>query len=352
MPLARTSDSRFHDLLQLPDEPRIYPADAVDFLDRQAEPKGLRAAQEPVGRRRAEGGADRVLVVALAEPGDLDLVEAVPPDLERAQRLLQRFLERAADGHRFADAFHLRGQRRVGLREFLEGEARNLGDDVINGRLEARRGFARDVVLEFVEQVADGELGGDLRDGKAGGLGRQRGLRRDARVHLDDDHAAVVRVDAELDVRAAGLDAHGADHGEALVAHDLKFLVGQRLDGRDGDGVAGVDAHGIEVLDGADDDAVVGLVAHDFHLVFLPAEQRFLDEDFVHGRKLDAALGDFLKLLAVVGDAAAGAAERERGPDDEREAADLARRPSRASSRLCASPEMRHVEADAAASGP
>jgi hypothetical protein len=47
----------------------------------------------------------------------------------------------------------------TGLREFLEGEARNLGDDVINARLEARGGFARDVVLEFVEQVADGEVG-------------------------------------------------------------------------------------------------------------------------------------------------------------------------------------------------
>jgi len=61
------------------------------------------------------------------------------------------FLERAPDGHGFADAFHLRGERGVGLREFLEGKARNLGDDVINARLEARGGFARDVVLEFVE---------------------------------------------------------------------------------------------------------------------------------------------------------------------------------------------------------
>ena len=41
-------------------------------------------------------------------------------------------------------------------------EARNLGDDVINARLEARGGFACDVVLEFVEQVADGEFGGDF----------------------------------------------------------------------------------------------------------------------------------------------------------------------------------------------
>jgi hypothetical protein len=37
---------------------------------------------------------------------------------------LQAFLERAANGHRFADAFHLRGERGVGLREFLEGKAR------------------------------------------------------------------------------------------------------------------------------------------------------------------------------------------------------------------------------------
>ncbi len=42
----------------------------------------------------------------------------------------------------------------VAVRQHLEGKARDLGDDVINARLEARGGFARDVVLEFVEQVA------------------------------------------------------------------------------------------------------------------------------------------------------------------------------------------------------
>jgi len=35
--------------------------------------------------------------------------------------------------------------------------------------------------------------------------------------------------------------------------------------GANGNGIAGVDAHGVEVFDGADDDAVVGLVAHDLH---------------------------------------------------------------------------------------
>src|SRR2546426_266051 len=66
-------------------------------------------------------------------------------------------------------------------------------------------------------------------------------------------------------------------------------------------------------------------LSHDFHLEFLPAEQGFLDENFRHGRKLEAALGDFLELLAVVSDAAARATEREAGPNDERVTANLFR---------------------------
>ena len=49
----------------------------------------------------------------------------------------------------------------VAVRKHLEGKARILGDEVINARLEARGGGrAGDVVLEFVEQAADGGFGG------------------------------------------------------------------------------------------------------------------------------------------------------------------------------------------------
>jgi len=80
-----------------------------------------------------------------------------------------------------------------------------------------------------------------------------------------------------------------------------------------------VHAHRVEVLDRADD-AVVLTVAHHLHLVFFPAEQRFLDQEFVGGRGLQAAFADGDELVAVVGDAAARAAHGERGPDDRREA--------------------------------
>ena len=80
---------RFDDRLQLAQEPRVDVADGGDLLDRQAEPERLGAAQQPVRRRPAERGADGVLVVALAEAGDRDLVEAGQAGLQAAERLLQ-----------------------------------------------------------------------------------------------------------------------------------------------------------------------------------------------------------------------------------------------------------------------
>ena len=78
-----------------------------------------------------------------------------------------------------------------------------------------------------------------------------------------------------------------------------------------GDRIAGMHAHRIEVLDRADDDAVVALVAHHLHLEFFPAQHRFLDQHLAGRRGVDAALDDLDELGLVVGDAAAGAAERE-----------------------------------------
>ena len=69
--------------------------------------------------------------------------------------------------------------------------------------------------------------------------------------------------------------------------------------GRHRDGIAGVHAHGVEVLDGADDDAVVRQVAHHLQLEFLPAQRALFDQHFVHRRKRQAALQDLDQLLLV-----------------------------------------------------
>ena len=64
----------------------------------------------------------------------------------------------------------------------------------------------------------------------------------------------------------------------ARVAKLLVGLVGEGHLRRDGDRVAGVDAHRVEVLDRADDHDVVGAVADDLELELVPAAQGLLDE--------------------------------------------------------------------------
>ena len=204
--------------------------------------------------------------------------------------LPERLLEGAADPHRLADRLHLRAERRVGAGELLEREAGELDDDVVERRLEARRRRLRQVVRDLVERVADGELGGDLRDRVAGRLRGERGRARDARVHLDHADLAGLAVARELDVRAARLDADRADHRDRCVAELLVGLVGQRQLRRDGDRVAGVDAHRVEVLDRADDDDVVVPVADHLELELVPALDRLLDQHLADRALAQAAL--------------------------------------------------------------
>ena len=78
------------------------------------------------------------------------------PRLQRTHGLLQRFLERASDGHGLADRLHLGGQRGIGLWEFLEGEARHFDHTVVDGGLERRWGDAGNIIGDFVQQVAHG----------------------------------------------------------------------------------------------------------------------------------------------------------------------------------------------------
>ncbi len=245
--------------------------------------------------------------------------QAALPELERPHPLHERFLEGAADRHRLAHRFHLRGERPIGLRKLLEVPARNLDHDVVDRRLEGGWRDARDVVGDLVEVIAERQLRGDLRDWKPGGLRRERRRARDARVHFDHDHPPVGRIDGELDVRPAGFDADLADDPPRRVAHALVFLVAQRQDRRHGDAVARVDAHRIDVLDRADHDEIVGDVAHHLELELFPADHRFLDQHFVDRAELEAALGEVAELFDVVGDAATDAAQRERRPDHDRE---------------------------------
>ena len=219
-------------LFDLAEEPAVDLGEREDLFHIPAFGKGLAEEEDALGVGDGEFGGEG-FVVDFFVGAIADEAEAF--DFEAAEGFLEGFFEGAADGHGLADGFHLRGERFVGTGEFLEGETRDLGDDVVDGGLERGGRVARDVVFQLIERVTDRELRSDLRDGEAGGLGRERGAAADARIHLDDDHAARVGMHGELDVRSTRLHADLADAGEGEVAHDLVFAIGERLDRRDGD---------------------------------------------------------------------------------------------------------------------
>ncbi len=115
---------------------------------------------------RSGRGADRAARKAsgVPSPGGVDLVQPGQPGLHAAQAFLQRLGEAAADRHRLAHRLHRGGEQGRGAGEFLEGEARDLDNHVVDGRLERRRRRRGDVVVQLVQRVADGQLGGDLGD--------------------------------------------------------------------------------------------------------------------------------------------------------------------------------------------
>ena len=309
----------FENLVQLRQEPAVNLRDLENAVHGVA---GLERVADEVNALSvgpAELGVNNLFLDGLVVAVFPTATKAARTGLERAQALLHGFLEGAADRHRLADGLHRGGQRRVGIGEFLERKARDLRHDVVNRGLKARRREARDVVAKLVERVADGELGGDFRDGESGRLRRERRGAGDARVHLDHDLAAGVGIDGELDVRAAGLDADLANDGERRIAHRLKFLVGEGHRRGHRDGVTGVHSHRIKILDRADDHTLILVVAHDLHLVFLPAEETFFDEHFMDGREVETVGADVFEFLLVVSDATARATERKRGANNQRE---------------------------------
>ena len=103
--------------------------------------------------------------------GTEDRVKAGSADLEAAQGFVHGLLESTADGHHLAHRFHLGGQCSVRLLEFLKGKAGNLGYHVVDARLKGGRCCTTgNFVLQFIQGIANSQLGRHFGDREAGGF--------------------------------------------------------------------------------------------------------------------------------------------------------------------------------------
>ena len=121
----------------LVEEPRVdpWPRDrSIEIAATQRSPTWKIRSGVAIARRRAaprrrgrRTGFGRVAV------------EPEPALLERPQRLLQALGERPPDRHHLADRLHLRAEHAGRAGQLLERPPRDLGDDVVDHRLEAGR---------------------------------------------------------------------------------------------------------------------------------------------------------------------------------------------------------------------
>ena len=176
----RRHTAQLLDLHELPQEPWVDLRQVVERLRAPSAPQSPEERPHPPIVGHDQPFSERRLVLTVVggviRPGR----EEAPglPDLERPYRLQERFLERAADGHRLPNRFHLRRQCPIRLRELLEIPARELDDDIVDRGLEGGGRQPRDVVGNFVEVIAERQLGGDLGNRESGRLRGERGRPR------------------------------------------------------------------------------------------------------------------------------------------------------------------------------
>ena len=300
-------------MLHLVQEPPVDLGDLVNGLVVDAALEGLVHAEHALGVLNMHVGHD--LVIGQLLKGLVG--QSVHAQLDGGNCLHHGSLEAVANAHHLAGGHHLGAQRLVGVDELIKGPLRVLDHDVVQRRLKAGAGLAGDVVGDLVQRVADGDLGGHLGNGIAGGLGSQCGRAGHTGVDLDDRIIKAVRLQSKLAV-AAALDAQLGDDIQRSGAQHLVLVVGQGLGGSHDHRVAGVDADRVEVLHVTHSDHVALVVAHDLVLDLFPAGDALFHKDLMDGGKAQAVGADLNELCLVLADAAAGAAHGEGRAHDDR----------------------------------
>jgi hypothetical protein len=183
--------------------------------------------------------------------------------------------------------------------EFGEIPSGNLGDDVVEGRLEVGSGGLGDSVRELGKGVSKTDLCSSVRKRISGSLGGQGRGSGKTGVDLNDTVVETIRLESVLDVALAN-NTKMSDNLDGSASKHVILLVAQGLTRRNYNGVTSVDAKRIEVLHVAHSDTVVVGVTNDLVFYFLPALERLLDEDLRREGKRSS--GHVAELLLVVGE--------------------------------------------------
>ena len=121
-------------------------------------------------------------------------MEAVQLDFRPPDGFHQGGLKGMGNGHDFAGGFHLGAQLPAGPVELVKGPLGELHHHIVHCGLKTGESLTGHIVFDLIQGVTQSDLGGDLGNGIARGLGGQGGGAGDPGVYLDDSILKAVRV--------------------------------------------------------------------------------------------------------------------------------------------------------------
>ena len=143
----------FHQVSDLRQEPRVDGADFVDFFQCESCAERIGDKKHTLRTRVGQFAADFRFVFAAR-------VEAAQAGFQAAQGFLEAFLMVRPIAITSPTDFICVVRRSSAAGNFFKGETRDFGHDIVDGRLERRRGTtAGDVVAQLVQRKADSQFG-------------------------------------------------------------------------------------------------------------------------------------------------------------------------------------------------
>ena len=174
-------------VLQFANEPLVNLGDIVNVVHRHPLGQGLKNGEQPQvihgGQAFIQGAAGGVLGM-----------EAVQLDFRPPDGFHQGGLKGMGNGHDFAGGFHLGAQLPAGPVELVKGPLGELHHHIVHCGLKTGESLTGHIVFDLIQGVTQSDLGGDLGNGIARGLGGQGGGAGDPGVYLDDSILKAVRV--------------------------------------------------------------------------------------------------------------------------------------------------------------
>ena len=183
--------------------------------------------------------------------------------------------------------FILRSEQIPRLGEFVKSKTRQLDHHIVDRGFKRGWRFARNIIRNFVQGVAHGQLCGNFGNRKSGRFTRQCRGTGHARVHFNNDQPTGLRCGR----RTGYWDPPVSTPISRIMRNAASRMSWYSLSVRVWAGATVmespvVNAERIEIFDGADDDHIVLGVTHHFQFKLFPTGNRLFNQDLMRGRGL------------------------------------------------------------------